>query len=67
MRDVEELPGGWDVSFVRGSDTARLRIVQREQPEMILKSCADDQPKPVRPYLIDSCNINGSMEDQPAT
>jgi hypothetical protein len=67
LRDVNEVQDGWDVSFVSGTDTARLRIVQREQPEMILKSCADDHEKPVRPYLIHSCSINGSMEDQPAT
>jgi len=67
LRDVDEMQQGWDVSFVSGADTAWLRVVQREEPEMILKSCADDQAKPVRPYLIDSCSINGSMEDQPAT
>ncbi len=53
---------GWSVSFTRGADEAQLRIAQSEEPEMILKSCADDQAKPVRPYRVESCSIRNSME-----
>lgn len=63
LDDIAASDEGWKVSFTRGADTAQLHIAQPEEPEMILKSCADDQAKPVRPYRIESCSIRNSMED----
>jgi hypothetical protein len=61
LRSIGESHRGWDVSFMRGADTAQLRIEQGAEPEMILKSCADDQAKPVRPYQVASCHIGNSL------
>jgi len=63
LRDVAESNNGWHVSFTCGSETARLRVEQPAEPEMILKSCADDQAKPVRAYQVESCSIRTSLQD----
>jgi len=63
LRDVAESNNGWHVSFTCGSETARLRVEQLAEPEMILKSCADDQAKPVRAYQVESCSIRTSLQD----
>lgn len=63
LRTVAESRGGWNVSLTCGADTAHLRVEQQGEPEMILKSCADDQPQPVRPYRIESFTIRNSRSD----
>ena len=62
LRDVASSGDGWNVSFTCGADTAHFRITQQQEPQMILKSCGDDQPKPIRPYQVESCSVRNSME-----
>ena len=61
LHSVGESHDGWDVSFTCGADTAQLRIEQGAKPVMTLKSCADDEAKPVRRYQVASCRVGNPL------
>lgn len=52
-RVVESSDGVWEVTFESPDGPVVCRVRQSAEPRAVLKSCADEEHKPVRPFLPD--------------
>ena len=50
-RVVEAGDGLWEVTFDSPAGSVTCRVRRSAQPRAVLKSCADEEPKPVTPFL----------------